>query len=125
MSLPYEDLSKQAELLATAMRKRLELRGNDPWAVLEKGHGFLSGRMQAELDYLLEARKMATHPKLALQIDMERIKSAVRKISEQLRKIDIPRQRRLRRFAIATTIMVNLALVAAAAVAFALWRGAL
>ena len=125
MSLPYEDLSKQAELLAVSMRKRLELRGSDPWAVLEKGHSFLSGRMQVELDYLLEARKMATHPKLALQIDMDRIKSAVRKITEQLRKIDIPRQRRLRRFGIATTIMVNLALVAAAAVGFALWRGAL
>ena len=68
---------------------------------------------------------MASHPKLALQIDMGRIESGVRKISERLRKIDIPRQRRLRRFGIATTIVVNITIVIGLAIGVAVWRGAL
>ncbi len=123
MSLPYEDLLKQVDVLAVAMRKRLELRGSDPWSVLERGRSYLSSRMQDELDYFLEARMMANHPKLAMQIDMQRIEGAVRKIDLQLRKIDLPRRRRLRNYGIATTIALNLAFVIAAVIAVARWRG--
>lgn len=125
MSLPHQDLLKQVETLAAAMRRRLDLKGTDPWAVLEAGKPFLSSRLQAEVEYVQEAQKMATHPKLALQIDNGRIDGAIRRINLQLRKIDIPRQRRLRRFGIAATIMVNLAIVVGLAIGVAVWRGVL
>lgn len=125
MSLPYEDLNAQTEKLAAAMRRRLDIRGSDPWKVLEKGRVHLTSRMQSELDYMFEAQKMASHPKLALQIDMPRIEHTVQKISEQVRRIDIPRRKRLRNYGIATSIVVNLALVAAVAVGIAVWRGVL
>lgn len=122
MATPDDDITRTVELLAVQMRKRLGLRSRDAFEVLRKGRHRLPPSQQDDLDYLIEVHPMAAHPRLARQIDVPRTERLLRQATEHLKSVDLVRERRFRRFAMASAIMVQLAVVVALVVAVIFWR---
>lgn len=120
-----KSLEKTLEKLAKRMRERLRVGGDTVTKTLTKARMDLPRRHRAEVDHMLEALQMATHPKLSRQIDQARIERAAQDIMEHLKTVNIGRDRERRVFDIALTVFMNLAGVAILLVAFLAWKGLL
>ncbi len=120
-----KSLEKTLEKLAERMRAKLRVGGKTVTATLQKARMDLPKRHRAEVDHMLQALQMATHPKLSRQIDQPRIERAAKDIMEHLKTVNIGRDRERRVFDIALTVMLNLAGVGVLLAVFIVWKGLL
>ncbi|GKY88083.1 hypothetical protein [Sinisalibacter aestuarii] len=117
------DLQARADRLAHLIEERLDIRGTGLSAKLGRGGRRLPRAVRDAGEQLLLAQRMAATPKLARQIDYDRIAAACDVAERMLGRID-PWERR-------TTFAVNwlagnafnLIVVAALALAVIVWRG--
>jgi hypothetical protein len=123
MQPPETALAPRLDKLAGLMRERLQLGGSDLRRTLKKARGRMPRRFRREIDHMLQALDLVAHPKLARQVDMARIGRAADEMTEFLKTIDVQRLRELRMFDIATTLALNLVLLAALVAGFAWWQG--
>ena len=83
----------------------------------------LPRRMQARAGVLSDAERLAGHPKLARQIDQQRLSQAHAELVAHLREIDVADRRKGHLLGIAGVIVFNLLVIAVVFVTWLWWRG--
>jgi len=106
--LSADDIPEANAHLAAEARRKLRLGGKGLGAVIKWSR--LPKSLKAELDYAAQAESWLGAPRLARQIDMERVQMAHARARKYLEGVDPKRERERRWFGIATVIMVNLAI---------------
>ena len=72
---------------------RLRVRGKTLAVQLHKAGRRLPRHVRRDLSYLVEAQKLATHPKLAARVDVRRATLARRNILAHLETVDLAAER--------------------------------
>ncbi len=72
---------------------------------------------------MLEARKVAGHPKLARMLDGASLHAASSRLEAYIKSVDIADRRRGRLLLLLSGIMLNLLIIFALVMAVLLWRG--
>lgn len=117
------ELDDRLDKIAALMEERLGIRGDGFEAKFARAGRRLPRRLRREGALLVEARRLAAHPKLARRVDARRLRKAVRVFERYLGRVD-GRQRRVTRLInwLAGNAF-NILLVAALTVAVLAWRG--
>ena len=124
--MPTEpDLEKLLEKLANRTREKTRVGGNSIEKTLTKARAHFSGKAVRDIDLILEALQMATHPRLAKQIDVAAVELAAKDLMVRLKAVNIARDRERRVFDIGFTMVFNLLLLGVCLVGFLLWQGIL
>jgi len=123
MAPPEDEFQALVEALAQQMRMSLNLSGSDPADVLRRGRYRLSRKLRRELDAMLDALARSSNPKLARQVDVARTRKTVEAATAQLKRVNLAKERNLRRYGIATSIAVNLAILVAGLAVLMVWLG--
>ncbi|APZ54976.1 hypothetical protein [Salipiger abyssi] len=79
--------------------------------------------LRGDLAKVVEARRMAGHPRLARMIDATAVGAAAERVEAHLKRIDVADRRRGRRLSLLAAVMLNLLLVFALLMGLLLWRG--
>ena len=88
------DVSELTDDLAATMARQLRLRGGSLADVSARAGRKLPRHLKAEVDALIEAQRLAEHPKLTHRIDSKRLKRAERKLRAFLDKQNPNAERR-------------------------------
>jgi endo-1,4-beta-D-glucanase Y len=117
------DLSALSEDLATKMAKQLRVGSGDLEAVAAKAGRKLPKHLRAEVALIVEAMRLAEHPKFMHRVDMARLAKAEKKISRFLDKQDPTTERRNEILDTVAKIAFVIFSVVLAVFLTLLWRG--
>ncbi|WP_425091188.1 hypothetical protein [Tropicimonas sp. S265A] len=101
-----EDIPEANAHLAEEARRKLRLSGDGLGPVIKWSK--MPAKIRKELRYAMEAEQHLGAPKLARQIDMERVQLAHARARKYLERVDPKRERERRWLGIATVIIVNM-----------------
>lgn len=114
-----EMVAEVSDLLAD----RMKARGEDMAARLRHVRRRLPRRLRAEADRLAEAEEMAGHPRLAQQLDHERLAEAHAVLMRHLAPMGAADRRIGWILSILASVAFNLLLLFALLIAVLIWRG--
>lgn len=117
------ELDERLDKIAALMEERLGIRGDGFEAKVARAGRLLPRKLRREAAVLVEARRMAAHPRLRCRVDDRRLRKAARVFERYLVRID-PAERRVTRLVnwLAGNAL-NILIVAALTVAVLAWRG--
>lgn len=101
-----EDIPEANAVLAEQACRKLRLHGEGLEQVVKKSK--MPTKLREELHYAIEVEHWLDAPKLARQIDIERVQNAHTKALKYLKKADPKRERERRWLGVATVIVVNM-----------------
>lgn len=119
------DLDARAERLAKLIEEKLDVRGHGLEAKLGRGGRKLPRAVREAGEQLLLGQRMAANPKLARQVDMERIAAACDIAERTLSRIDPWERRKTLAVNWLAGNAFNMIVVLALVVAIVAWRGLL
>lgn len=117
------DLDTRLDKIAALMEERLGIRGDGFEAKVARAGRLLPRRLRREGALIVEARALATHPKLARRVDDRRLRRAARAFERYLTRVDAGERRVTRWINWAAGNALNIVLVLALALAVIAWRG--
>lgn len=117
-----QDLPKFREQLTGDMAKRLRIRSSQFSKVVKHSRPYLSNSLVRDLGYVEQAEQMSGSPKLARQIDYDRLVHADRQVRRVLKDVNVSAERERRIFGLLVDVALKLAAVVAAFVAVVVWR---
>ena len=117
------DIGGAVARLDRLFEDRLRLKRGDFDARAKRARGMLPRRLRRDLAALLEARKVAGHPKLARMLDGASLHAASSRLEAYIKSVDIADRRRGRLLLLLSGIMLNLLIIFALVMAVLLWRG--
>ena len=88
------ELTERSKALAEKVARQLRVGGDDLETVTARAGRKLPKYLRAEVDVILEATRIADHPKLMRQVDHARISKAEKTINRFLDKQDPAAERR-------------------------------
>ncbi|MGR3323702.1 MAG: hypothetical protein ACU0DK_17430 [Pseudooceanicola sp.] len=103
--------------------EKLGFRAASLDAALRKAGRRLPRRVRAAGKRIVSAQKLADHPKLSRQVDMDRVRRDARHVELYLAEIDPADRRKGAILSVLGSLAFNLLAFAALALAFARWRG--
>lgn len=119
------DLDMRAERLANLIEEKLGVRGKGLQAKLGRGGRKLPRAVREAGEQLLLAQRMAANPKLARQVDYDRINASCDVAERMLGRIDPWERRKTQGINWLAGNAFNLIVVLALVVALIAWRGLL
>lgn len=117
------DVHERSDRLAEKMAKQLRLREGDLEDTAAQAGRKLPKHLRADLSTIINARRMADHPKLMRHIDATRLAKAEKKLNRFLDKQDPATERRTEILDLIAKIAFVLFSVVLAAFLTLLWRG--
>ena len=117
------DLDDRLDKIAALMEERLGLRGDGFEAKLARAGRLLPKKLRREGALLVEARALATHPKLARRVDARRLKKSMRIFERYLERVDPLERQKTRLINWLAGIAFSLFVLFGLAVAVMAWRG--
>ncbi|MDP1669962.1 hypothetical protein [Phaeovulum sp.] len=117
-----QTLHQMSERVAQLMEERLKARGTGLRAKLAHRGRALPRKLRAEAELLVEAEARSVSPKLARQIDMERVSLAYDALVRHLKPIGASARRATLAVNLAATVVFVLVVTAAAVLAVMVWR---
>jgi len=118
-----DDLPAANARLAADMAKALGTRADGLDQAIKRAKGKLPARLLAELADLHAAEALLGHPHLRHRVDLDAARRLHGRTRTALDKLDLKRDRERYWLGVLTGLAVNLALLAAAILAFMAWRG--
>lgn len=118
-----ERLEARAASLAALIEKKLKVRGDGLEAKLRRGRRRLPPKVRREAERLVEAQRLAGHPKLAARIDADGLEAAYVRCERWLKGVDLKKRRREAALNMVTAQAFNLLVVGSAFVAYLVWSG--
>lgn len=118
-----QTLHQMSERVAQLMAERLKARGTGLRAKLAHRGRALPRKLRAEAELLIDAEERALSPKLARQIDMERVSLAYDALVHHLKPIGAGARRRGYALDLAAIVVFVLIVTAAVVVAAMVWKG--
>ena len=112
-----------AQDLCALLDEKLSLRRGPLQTRLNRAGRRLPARIRAQAQLIAEAETLATHPKLSLRIDRDRVARAHAEVRAHLRAIDAADRRRGAVLGLLGGLAFNMLLLAALTLAFLRWRG--
>ncbi len=116
-------LDDRADRLAALIEERLGVRGNGLEAKLNRAGRRLPRWVRREAGRLVEARRMAAHPKLMRRTDPDALDRAFGRCESWLRGIDPAERRKDRILGPLAVNAFNLLVVAGLFIAYLVWAG--
>ena len=117
------DLQARADRLAQLMEERLDIRGQGLEAKLARAGRKLPRFVRVEIEHIVLAQRMAESPKLAAQIDWDRLEKGADLVERHLRAIDAFDRRKTLAINWLAGNALNLVIVLALLLAVLVWRG--
>jgi len=117
------DAGQMISRIEALLAQKLAIRDVPLETGLRRAGRRLPRRMRAEGRVLVQAARLAGHPKLSRRIDQTRTLRAYERLSRHLTAIDPRDMRRGRILGVLGGLAFNLLLLGAALLALALWRG--
>jgi hypothetical protein len=121
--MPGCAVTAMSEEIATLMRDRLRLQGEDLPALLARGGRQLPKPIRQEAEILVEAAALAPVPRLRSQIDLPRITLAHVRCLRHLKRIGARDRRTGYLLQVATIFAGGILTMGALLVALVAWRG--
>ena len=121
--MQVSDIQSRTKRLVELMEKHLGTRGPTLERALRRAGRRLPRGLRDKGQLLVEAERMAEHPRLMQRVDAAAVDAAFRDLSDHLRTIDRAEARKTRTLNIAAALAFNLLLVVALLIAFLRWRG--
>lgn len=118
-----QTLHQMSERVAQLMAERLKARGTGLRAKLAHRGRALPRKLRAEAELLIDAEERALSPKLARQIDMERVSLAYDALVHHLKPIGVGARRRGYALDLAAIVVFVLIVTAVVVIAAMVWRG--
>ena len=112
-----------SEELAEIMARQLRVRGGPLADVAARAGRKLPRHLHAEAGVIIEAERLASHPKLAHRVDAKQLKKAERKLRYFLDKQDPKAERRAELLDRLAAIVFILFVIVLGVFFLALWRG--
>ncbi len=109
--------------MAQLMEERLKARGTGLRAKLAHRGRALPRRLRADAEFLIDAEAKSLSPKLARQIDMERVSRAYDALVSHLKPMGAGARRRGAALDLAATVVFVAVVTAAALLGVMVWRG--
>lgn len=116
-------ITQMAERISDLLEERLHVGGRDLDARLRRAGRRLPARIRTEARLLAEAAGQSANPKIAKQLDMDRITAAYDACSRHLQGLGRAERRRGRMLDLLGSVAFNLLVLAAAIIGFLIWRG--
>lgn len=88
------NVTETAEELAAQMSRQFRVRGGRLADVAARAGRKLPGHLRHEVETIVEAETLTSHPKLAYRVDQKRVATASRKLRRYLAKLDPAAERR-------------------------------
>ena len=118
-----ETVEARAERVAKLIEERLGVRGRGLETKLRRAGRMLPNWVRREAERIVEARRLVQHPKLMRQTDPQALERAAERCERWLKSIDPWERRKDRILGFLAVNAFNLIVIAAAFVAFLVWRG--
>jgi hypothetical protein len=117
------DIAGKAADLQKQLRAKLGVKSGSLEQGLHKAGRRLPRRVRARGQVIVDAQKLAGHPKLARQVNAVEIRDAYNGVSAHLGKIDVADRRKGKLLGLAGTIAGNLLIVVVGFLVWLWWRG--
>ncbi|MCK8482760.1 hypothetical protein MUY21_01805 [Aliiroseovarius sp. S2029] len=117
------DIHACTDRLAQLLEQRLDIRGAGFETKLRRAGRLLPRHLRRDGDRLVEAMRLAQHPRLGRQLDQVRLEKAANAIEHYLLNFDAWDRRRGIAVSVSTSILTNILIVIALGLCLALWRG--
>lgn len=118
-----QTLHQMSARVAQLMEERLKARGTGLRAKLARRGRTLPRKLRAEAALLADAEEKSLSPKLARQIDMERVSLAYDALVHHLKPIGAGERRMSFVVNLAATVVLVVLVTGAALLGFMVWRG--
>ncbi|MFV0244164.1 MAG: hypothetical protein ACK5IB_03965 [Qingshengfaniella sp.] len=109
--------------LAGLLHRKLGVGGADLQAGQQRAGRMLPRRLRRDLAFLSDQELMASHPRLAAQVDLVAVARAERRVRLWLARIDPAERRKDRALRTTAVVALNLLVLAGLIVAVLAWRG--
>lgn len=117
------NIHDRIDAMAEKMSTQLRVRGEGLADVTERAGRKLPRHLRREADVLLEARELASNPKLAHRVDARRVRRAEKRLNTYLDKLDPAAERRGEILDLIAKIAFVFVTVVLAIFFYLLWRG--
>ncbi len=114
-------LLKSLDNLAFLMRERMLVGGTTVESTLSNAHPELPPKYQAEVAVILDAMHMATHPRLAKQVNQKRVERAVETLTKRIQRMNRWRDRQRKVLDVSVNVVWNLILLVVVLTLLMLW----
>lgn len=118
-----DQITQDAEAVASTMRSKLRVRGKSLSSVLSRGRRRLPRRVARAAGDLVQAEAIAQHPRLRLTLDDRGLTRARGEVERYLAEIDPADDRKGWFLGVLASLSVNLILFAVLIVSLLVWRG--
>ena len=112
-----------AERISALLREKLGARGSSLEARVQWAGRGLPRRVRQAAMELVNAERMAQDPKMRLRLDPQQVSAAYNTCLTHLDAIDAKAMKAKRIFGFLATLIIQIVLIGAAAVALLRWRG--
>ena len=117
------DIAGKSKDLQEQLQMKLGVKGRSLEHALQRAGRRLPRRARARGQVIVQAEKLAGHPKLSRQMDGPALKDAYDGLSAHLGKIDVADRRRGKWLSLAGSLAGNLLIVVVAFLGWLWWRG--
>jgi hypothetical protein len=118
-----KDIARKVEAVQELLTLKFGIKRAPLEKMLARAGRRIPKRMQAKIKVLIEAQRLAGHPKLARQMDGEVVVRAYDDVTAHLKSIDVADRRKGRILGLAGIVVFNLLFVIVAFVVWMWWRG--
>ena len=116
------DIHARTDRLARLLEERLDIRGAGFETKLCRAGRLLPRHLRREGATLIEALKLASHPRLGRQVDAKRLEKAANAIESHLLNLDAWDRRRGIAVNVSASVFFNLFIIAALVAGVIIWR---
>ena len=117
------DIAMKSEALRRLLGEKFGVRGSTLTRALARAGRRLPRRLHVKAALLIEAERLAAHPKLARQVDMATVERGYEEVVAHLKAIDVSDRRKGMVLGIAGAVAFNMLLLVGAFVLWLGWRG--
>lgn len=121
--IDHKQFDARREALEKQLHEKLGLRGKTLHRRLRRAGRLLPKRLRLEGQYLVEAERKLSHPRLATQVDEARVEKAFGALEAHLKAIDAADRRRSRLVHWLAGLVFNLLILGALALIALRWQG--